>query len=147
FDRNGTLIADNRPVFTLELVVERIPDIEHELDDLAHIIAISEQDLEAFHKRLSRGRRPLEPIPLKFVLSEEEIAALAVNRFRLPGVTVEAQLVRYYPYGPLVAHAVGSVRRMTEDDLRAFDPVQYSGTQFVGRLGVEHYYERSLHGE
>ena len=147
FDRNGVLLADNRPVFTLELVAERIPDLDRLLDDLKKIVAISEQDLDSFHKRVSRPRRPFEPIPLKFVLSEEEIAALAVNRFRLPGVAVEAQLVRYYPHGPLMAHAVGSVRRMTEDDLRAFDPVQYSGTQFVGRLGVEHYYERSLHGE
>jgi len=147
FDRNGALLADNRPVFSLALVAERIPDLEALVADLGRIVEISEPDIEAFHKRYARPRRPFEPVPLKFVLSEEEIAAIAVNRFRLPGVVVEAQLVRHYPYGDLMAHAVGSVRRVSEDDLKKLDPVAYSATQFVGRLGVERFYERSLHGE
>jgi penicillin-binding protein 2 len=147
FDRNGVLLADNRPVFTLELVAERVKDLDALLDDLRRIVAIADADIEAFRKRYARARRPFEPVPLKFVLTEEEIAAVAVNRFRLPGVVVEAQLVRHYPYADLVAHAVGSVRRVSEEDLKKLDPVAYSGTQFVGKLGVERFYERSLHGE
>ena len=84
---------------------------------------------------------------MKVVLSEDEIAALAVNRFRLPGVVVEAQLVRHYPLGSLMGHAIGSVRRVSEDDLKVLDPVSYSATQFIGKLGVERVYERSLHGQ
>jgi penicillin-binding protein 2 len=84
-------------------------------------------------------------VPLKVALSETEIASLAVNRFRLPGVVVEAQLVRHYPLGPLMAHAIGSVRRISEDDLKTLDPVSYSASQFVGKLGVERAYEKSLH--
>ena len=80
-------------------------------------------------------------------LSEEEIARLAVHRHELPGVEITTELVRNYPFGGLFAHAVGSVRRVTEDDLRRLDPVRYSATRFVGKGGVERFYERSLHGE
>ena len=61
-------------------------------------------------------------------LSESQVSSLAVNRHVLPGVIVVNQLVRFYPYGEIAAHAVGSVRRMTHDDLRDVDPVQYSAT-------------------
>lgn len=147
FDRNGTLLADNRPVFTLSIVREQVEDLDALLAELGGLVELSPGDLETFATRSQRRRRPFEPVPLKVVLSEEEIAALAVNRFRLPGVEVGARLVRHYPYGALAAHAVGSVRRITEEDLQVLDPVTYSATQFMGKRGVERFYERSLHGE
>ncbi len=147
FDRNGELVADNRPVFILELVAEQVGDLDRVLADLKVLVEISDRDTDAFRKRIARPRRPFEPVPLKYVLTDAEIARLAINRFRLPGVVVEAQLVRHYPYGELLAHAVGSVRRVSEEDLQRLDPVQYSATQFIGKLGVERFYERSLHGE
>ena len=63
-------------------------------------------------------------------LSESEVSCLAVNRHVLPGVLVVNQLVRFYPYGEIAAHAVGSVRRMTDDDLCRVDPVG-SATTFT----------------
>ena len=147
FDRNGTLLAENRPVFSLSVVLERVTDIDALLNELGTLVELSRGDLETFTTRRERRRRPFEPVPLKVVLSEEEIAALAVNRFRLPGVEVGARLVRHYPFGALAAHAVGSVRRVTEEDLQVLDPVTYSATQFIGKRGVERFYERSLHGE
>ena len=56
------------------------------------------------------------------------------------------RLQRYYPQAGIAAHAVGSVRRMTEEDLRQLDPSRYRATQFVGKRGVEAYYESDLHG-
>ncbi len=147
FDRNGVLLADNQPVFTLSLIAEQIPNLGELLGQLHKLVDFDARDVEAFKKRFERRRRPFESVPLKVVLSEKEIAALAVNRFRLPGVVVEAQLVRHYPLGALMAHAIGSVRRISEDDLRTLDPVSYSATQFVGKLGIERAYERSLHGQ
>ena len=147
FDRNGVLLADNQPVFTLALIAERVTDLTALLAELHKLVEFDERDVEAFNKRFERRRRPFESVPLKVVLSEQEIAALAVNRFRLPGVVVEAQLVRHYPMGALMGHAIGSVRRVSEDDLKVLDPVSYSATQFIGKLGIERVYERSLHGE
>jgi penicillin-binding protein 2 len=147
FDRDGELIADNRPVFTLSIVPERVGNLQQRLADLAELVELSEHDLDTFARRFERPRRPLEPVPLKTVLSEEEIATLAVNRFRLPGVEVDARLVRFYPYRELMSHAVGSVRRISREDVARIDPVTYSATQFIGKQGVEQFYERSLHGE
>jgi penicillin-binding protein 2 len=147
FDRNGTLLAENRPVFSLSIVLERVTDFDALVAELSTLVELSEGDIETFDDRRERRRRPFEPVPLKVVLSEEEIAALAVNRFRLPGVEVGARLVRHYPFSAMAAHAVGSVRRVNEEDLQVLDPVTYSATQFIGKRGVERFYERSLHGE
>ena len=147
FDRNGELLADNQPVFTLSVVTERVADMDLLLAQLGALVELTDRDLEGFANRTSRARRPFEAVPLKVVLSESEIASLAVNRYRLPGVEVQDKLVRHYPFGELMAHAVGSVRRVTVEDLGHLDPVSYSGTEFVGKRGVERFYERSLHGE
>ncbi len=147
FDRNGELLAENRPVFTLSIVAERAGNLSQRLAELSELIELSERELTAFNRRYRAPRRPFEPIMLKTVLTEAEIALLAVNRFRLPGVEVEAQLVRHYPAGGLTAHALGSVRRIAEEHLEGLDPGIYtSATQFIGRQGVEQFYERSLHG-
>jgi penicillin-binding protein 2 len=147
FDRNGVLLADNQPVFTLALIAERVTDLKALIGELHKLVEFDDRDVDAFKKRYERRRRPFEPVPLKVVLTDEEIAALAVNRFRLPGVVVTPELVRHYPLGALMGHALGSVRRISEDDLKSLDPVAYSATQFVGKLGVERVYERSLHGQ
>ena len=147
YDRNGELLAGNRPVSTLTVVQERVPDVEALLAELASLVSVTEEDTERFRRRLARTRRPFEPVALKLNLDEEEVARLAVNRHRLPGVEIATELVRDYPLEALVAHAVGSVRRVSEDDLKRLDPVRYSATRFVGRHGVERFYEGSLHGE
>ena len=147
FDRNGILLAENRPVSSLALVRERIAGLDGLIAELGTLVQIADEDLERFRERMKRRRRPYEPIALKLNLEEEEIATLAVNRHRLPGVEIKTQLVRHYPHGAMMAHAVGSVRRVTEEDLRRLDPVRYSATKFIGRIGIERFYERSLHGE
>jgi penicillin-binding protein 2 len=145
-DRNGTLLAENRPVSSVALVVERVADFDALLAELRTLVDISEEDLQNFHDRLERRRRPYEAVTLRDALGENEVARLAVNRHRLPGVEVRTELKRHYPFGSVMAHAVGSVRRVTEEDLRRLDPVNYSATEFVGRRGVERFYETSLHG-
>jgi penicillin-binding protein 2 len=147
YDRNGELLAGNRPVSTLNVVKERVAQMDALLAELGELVALEADDLDKFHERLARTRRPFEPVALKLNLSEEEVARLAVNRHRLSGVEIATELVRYYPLEGLMAHAVGSVRRISEDDLRHLDPVRYSATRFIGRHGVERFYEQSLHGE
>jgi penicillin-binding protein 2 len=110
------------------------------------MITLPESDLEKFTTRAKR-RRPYERVPLHFRLSEAERALLAVNRYRLPGVEVEAQLVRHYPQGALFSHALGYVGRINEEELAALDEVDYRGTNHVGKIGLEMYYEDLLHGD
>lgn len=145
YDRNGLLLADNRPSHILSVVRERVPNLEATLDELQGLLPITDRDLENFHKKLSR-RRPYEAVPLRFKLTEEERAKLAVNRYRLPGVVVDAQLLRYYPHGELFSHALGYVGRISESEVDYLDEVDYRGTFHIGKVGVEKYYEDTLHG-
>jgi penicillin-binding protein 2 len=146
FDRNGVLLADNRPSFILSVVRERVPDLDATLAELQALVPISESDLENFHEKLPR-RRPYEAVPLRFRLTEEERARLAVNRHRLPGIVVDAQLLRHYPHGELFSHALGYVGRINEREALELDESDYRGTFHVGKVGVEKYYEDILHGE
>jgi len=150
YDRNGILLATNRPSYTLSLIKERVGDLEQTLKIIEGLVVIDEDDLSGFHKRMIQRRRPFEAVPLKYRLNEEEIARIAVNEFRLPGVEVEAQLVRDYPFGKLLAHSVGYVGRINDRELSGFDEEQdrrYSGTYTIGKIGLEKYYEDQLLGE
>ncbi len=147
FDRKGVLLADNRDISSLALVTERVDRLPVTIDRLSRLISITPADISAFENRLEQKRRPFEPVALRLGLTEQEIAVLAINRHQFKGVEIVNELVRNYPFGELLAHAVGSVRRVNEDDLRVLDPVTYSASRFVGKRGVEKYYERSLHGE
>lgn len=146
FDRNGVLLADNRPSHLLSIVVERVRDLDATIEELKTLVPIAESDLESFYKRKAR-RRPYEPVPLRFKLTEAERARLAVNKHRLPGVTVDAQLLRHYPFGELFSHAIGYVGRINEREAFELDASDYRGTFHVGKVGVEKYYEDILHGD
>ncbi len=147
YDRNGLVLADNRASFSLTLTRERAGDWEQVLNSIIEILELEPESRELFEKRIRQGRRPFEPVPVMFELSEEQIARIAVNQFRLPGVEVAASLVRYYPQKEHFAHSVGYVGRINENELKRLDPVNYSGTHHVGKTGIERFYEEQLHGQ
>ncbi|MBQ0798587.1 MAG: penicillin-binding protein 2 [Porticoccaceae bacterium] len=146
FDRNGVLLADNYPGFILSVVVERAVDREALINELRALLDISDDDIERFNKLLAR-RRPYESVPLRINLTEEERSVLAVNEYRLQGVEISAQLVRNYPKKDYLAHVLGYVGRINEQELKKLDPIAYSGTHLIGKTGLEKYYEADLHGE
>ena len=147
FDRNGVIIADNRPSFSLTMTRERSGNWQQVLDVIVEVLELPADDRALFEKRMRQGRRPFEPVPILFELTEEQIARVAVNQFRLPGVEVVAQLVRHYPQGAHFAHSVGYVGRINEKELKTLDPVNYSGTHHIGKTGIERFYEPQLHGQ
>ena len=147
YDRHGELIADNVPSRSLVITRERVGDLDETLAKIDELIGLSEDEKLAFQKRLKRRLRPYESVPVLFKLSEEEHARIAVDLYAMPGVQIEARLVRHYPKGELMAHAVGSVRRINEADARRIDSVAYSGTNHIGKIGVERYYEDVLLGK
>ncbi len=75
-----------------------------------------------------------------------EVARLAANRYRFPGMDITARLSRYYPHGKDVVQAVGYVGRITGKDLNVIDVGNYRGTNYIGKTGLEKYYEDDLHG-
>lgn len=145
YDRNGELLADNRPSYSLSIIRERSEDLEQLLLQISSLIDISSDDIERFEKRLKR-RKPYEHTPLRFNLSEQERGILAVNSYRLDGAEVTARLTRFYPNGELFAHVIGYVGRINERESQQIDSVAYSGTDSIGKIGLEKYYEDRLLG-
>jgi penicillin-binding protein 2 len=146
YDRNGLLLADNAAAFRLEVVPEQIKDLPRLLGDLGGVIALSDDDIEHFNS-LRRSKHAFESIPLRFKLSEDEIARFSTERWRFPGVDIVPYLTRTYPQGEEFAHLVGYVGRIDEADAEKLDAERYVGTTHIGKTGIERSYEDKLHGE
>ena len=144
YDRNGVLLAENIPAYRLDVVPDQAGDPDQWLDELGKVIALDPEEVAHFlaTRKVSRGFRG---ITIKPKLSEEEIATLAVNRWRFPGVEVVPYLTRHYPYGPLLAHIIGYVGRVDEADLEASSDLN-SALTHIGKSGLERYYEQQLRG-
>ncbi|MCB5160648.1 penicillin-binding protein 2 [Marinomonas algarum] len=147
YDRNGVVLADNRPIHSLTVTPERIADFDALKQTLNTIIDITESEWQDFDRALEEYRRPYQSITLKSQLTDEEWAKVSVDLYKLDGVQVEAQLTRYYPFGEAFAHAVGYVGRITSKDLETVDRLAYQGALFIGKTGVEGYYEETLFGQ
>jgi len=145
YDRNGVVLAENRPTFHLEIVPERVDDLSATLVELGEIVALSEQDLKRFWSSL-KAHRPFESISLRTRLDDEEVARLAVNRHRFPSMDITARISRHYPQGESAVHVVGYVGRINEKEMAEIDTGNYRGTSHIGKTGLEKYYEAQLHG-
>ncbi|HKJ23076.1 MAG TPA: penicillin-binding protein 2, partial [Gammaproteobacteria bacterium] len=146
YDRHGVLLAQNLPTFSLEITPEQVDDMDKTLQGLKRIIHIDKDDIKRFRNSL-RQNRPFESIPLRYHLSQEEVARFAVNRQRFPGVDTEARLIRDYPFDSLAVHVLGYVGRINVQELQSVDPSNYRGTDHIGKTGIEKYYEPLLHGK
>jgi penicillin-binding protein 2 len=146
YDRNGVLLADNVPAFRLDVVPERVEDMSAMLARLGRIVPLSTDEIADFRRQLGQ-HRAFQKVPLKMHLTEDEIDRFAVNRWRFPGVDVVPYLKREYPLGAAFAHVLGYVGRINAKELAAIDPKLYEGTNYIGKDGIERYYESQLHGQ
>jgi len=147
YDRNGVLLADNKPIFSVAIVPEYSKDIDASIASIQAIIDISPEHIKRFKKRLQRSRRPYQSVILKSKLNEQEIARIEVRRHELKGIEVQAELARFYPLSDATAHSIGYVGRINEKELGKVDAQNYSATNYIGKLGVERFYEAELHGQ
>lgn len=151
FDSNGYLLADNRPSYTLSLTPENIIDLSATLKLIGEHIELNDKHINDFYQAYKKSnRRPYQAVPLRYRLSETDIAKIAVNKYRLPGVEVQAQLVRHYPGKQLFAHAIGYVGKINDREWNNFDEQEvkrYQGIHTIGKVGLERYYEEALFGE
>lgn len=147
YDRHGILLAANKPVFSLELIPAKLSvHLTKLLPQLKTIITLSDSDINDFYKLAKQSSR-YDPIPLKIKLTNQEVAQFYVNQFRFPGVFIKAELLRFYPLGESASHIMGYVGQISETDKNLLDPVNYRGTHYVGKLGIEFFYEQLLHGK
>ncbi len=150
YDRNGILLAENRPTYTLEVIPERVDELEDSLAALQQLLALSDEDLEEFRQRYKSQRR-FKPVMLKNDLSEQQVARFAANQHKFAGVQVEARLSRHYPYGDALTHVLGYVARINKKDVEKLNEAgqqdNYAATHDIGKLGIEKYHEPLLHGQ
>ena len=149
YDRNGVLLAENRPVFNLELTPEKIKDIDGTIKELQTILEITPEQIERFQRERKRTRR-FKSVPLLTQLDENQVAIFSVNQYRFPGVEISATLKRYYPFSEVLTHVIGYVSRINDRDMqrlvREEKDANYQATRDIGKLGIEKYYEDLLHG-
>jgi penicillin-binding protein 2 len=146
YDRQGKILAENTPSYSLELIPEQISDMDDTLLRLQKLLDIPEEKIELYQKQRKRQKR-FTSTPLLIGMNEEELARFAVVRPYFPGVDIHTHLVRHYPYSDLAAHVVGYVGRINEAELKELPIAEYRGSSHIGKLGIESAYEVELHGK
>jgi len=146
YDRNGVLLAENVPTFSLDVVPERVQHFKEALASLQKIVTITPEDLKQFHK-VRKQQRSADGIPLKLNLTEEEVARFYLNQYKFPGFHITGRLMRNYPLGDTVVSAIGYVSRINEEELSRVDASNYAASSYIGKIGLEKSYEDLLHGQ
>lgn len=148
-DRNGVVLARNYSAYTIEVTPSKVPNLEQTLDELAKVITIEAKDRKRFHKLLDESKN-FESLPIRTRVSDEEVARFIANRYRFPGVDIQARLFRQYPFGAFASHLLGYIGRVTDKDLDKIEEQDqdnnYRGTDHFGKAGLEQHYEFDLHG-
>ncbi|MFT2092715.1 penicillin-binding protein 2 [Paraglaciecola sp. 2405UD69-4] len=150
YDRNGILLAENRPVFSLQVIPEETKDLNLTLARLSTLLNIDDDTIEQFHTELKRNRR-FKPVTLLNRLTSEDVAIFSAKQHQYPGVSIEARLARYYPYGSALTHVLGYVAKINKQDLQKLSEAgfeaNYAATYDIGKRGIEKYHEELLHGK
>lgn len=150
YDRNGIILAENRPVYSLQVVVKKTKNLKEKINKLRDMLDLSEEEVERFYSR-NRYARSFRPILLRDQLTTEEVALFTVNQHQFKGFSIKANLKRYYPFGDAFTHVLGYIAKINSNDLKRIEEkgetARYRGTDFIGKLGIEKYYEELLHGK
>ncbi|MGN7917516.1 penicillin-binding protein 2 [Lysobacter sp. 22409] len=145
YDRQGRILADNVPAFRIEVTPSEAGDSKDWLPQLAQVVALTPEEIARFESE-RKATRGFKPIVLKMRVSDEEVAAFAVDRWRFPGVELVSYLNRRYPYGSLFAHVIGYVGRIDSKDEEAMG--QNAGVlTHTGKTGLERFYDEQLRGQ
>ncbi|HCK76323.1 MAG TPA: penicillin-binding protein 2, partial [Gammaproteobacteria bacterium] len=144
-DRNGVVLARNTAVYILQVVPEKVDDLDVMLQQVGALVGLTPVEVSAFRARLKK-QPAFEKVLLKAKLDDVQTATFAVNEYRFPGVTLEAVLHRDYPEGSLTAHVLGYVGRISESDQATLDASAYQGVRSTGKIGIEKQYESALLG-
>jgi len=162
-DRNGVVIARNYSAYTLEITPAQIEmDVNTLLDELSEVIDIQAKDRRNFLK-LFKESKTFDSFAIRTLLTDAEVAKFTAQRYRFPGVDIQARLFRQYPYGELGSHLIGYIGRVSqkdrekliaeldsskskEDDWEQRKNINLLGMPYIGKVGVEQSYEQALRG-
>ncbi len=144
-DRNGVVMVNNRPAFSLTIIPQEVEDIEKTLDRLASLLDLDRLELgEKWQK--AKGRARYYPVVVAGNLSREQVEIVEENRLRLPGVEVAMKPVRQYTFKTSTAHLLGYIGEISDKELEQPDYADYNPGDYVGKNGIEKAWEHELHG-
>lgn len=155
YDRNGEILADNKPIYEIELIPENLSKnvtLKESLTKLRELLKLSidDKDIENIIERVKFSKK-FKSISVASKLTEDQIAIFSVNQFNFKGFSIEPKLKRFYPFADTVTHALGYVSRINQKDQEILEAQgnaeNYAATQDMGKLGVEKFYEDILHGK
>ena len=148
-DRNGVVLAHNFAAYTLEIMTTQVEDLPALINELSTLVEITPKDRKRFQKLLEEGH-DFASIPIRTRLNDEEVARFAVNRYRFPGVEINARLFRHYPNVEVASHVVGYIGRISDGDVDQLKKdgmaANYSASDYIGKVGLEQRYEKQLRG-
>ena len=149
-DRNGAVLARNFSAYTLEITPSKIKgELETVIDELSTLVEIQPKDRKRFRKQLEESKN-FESSPIRTRLTDDEVARFTAQRYRFPGVEIQARLFRQYPLGQVASHVIGYIGRVSQKDAEKIDAMEdaanYYGTEYIGKEGLEKSYEKYLHG-
>ena len=149
-DRNGVVLARNFSAYTLEITPAKIKlDLDVLIDELSALVDIQPKHRKRFRKLIEESKN-FESLPIRTRLTDEEVARFTAQRFRFPGVDIQARLFRQYPLGDVASHVIGYIGRISQNDAELIDEMDdssnYNGTNYIGKEGLEKSYEKILHG-
>lgn len=150
YDTNGIILAENKSVYSLKVVVKKASNLKNELKALTKLLSLTDLELNTFKKNNYRSKS-FKSITIRTALSQKDVAVFTANRHHFKGFSIQADLQRYYRFGDTFTHVLGYVSKMNAKDKQRIEKNgeqrRYRGTNYIGKRGIEKYYESLLHGE
>lgn len=144
FDRNGIKLVGNQPVYTVSLVNLGKKDTGGVAERLAGILGIDPQEIQ---QKINQQKRLYEPVKIAIMVPPEIVTRIEEQRLELPGVAIDIEPMREYPNGNLLAHVMGYVKEINEEQLAANKDKGYKMGDPYGQTGLENTYEQYLRGQ
>lgn len=150
YDRNGIPLVRNVTWYDILITPYKIDNMQETLKELTPIVDLTPEEIETFEHELKQNSR-YKPVELKGELTDEQVARFSVNQFRFTGVSIDTYQDREYPYGADLAHVVGYVSKINDNDFKRLNAEgvgeNYAADHNIGKQGIEGYYESILHGK
>lgn len=144
-DRYGNVLVTNRQSFSVNLVLENIRDLPGTIAMISRVLDMEEREVKA---RIdgTKSHRKFEPIRVREDISRREVAVIESSKYEWPGVQIEVEFRRSYPFGKLAAHLLGQVGQIDREELSRRRSEGYRLGDYIGKKGVEKELDAELKG-
>lgn len=145
-DRNGTVLVNNTPSYSLAVIPNEVKNRDGLLDTLVQILKIDRSELLSKWEK-GKGRAKYFPVILASGINRDQLEYFEENSLRLTGIEIEVKPVREYPEGMFASHLLGYIGEISEKESELPEFAEYHPGDYLGKSGIERSFEKYLHGE